>query len=190
MATFSNCLIKLCAVFQSLQGLQGNFIAVWDTHFTDICLMDILLRYLKKACNWSKALLSFVGVTQVSYKQVKWNMNVFQHTKVIQEKQPIAHSARAGQTETRVTLCRQETEMSGLSAGPLYTLLKISSNRHAGHFSWIHQSQRQGQNLFPHASAIGLKWYHLRPRKLFAPDWSAVRNVTLSRGSRQATRFE
>ncbi len=106
--------------------------------------MDILLRYLKKACN---ALLSFVGVTQVSYKQVKWNMHVFQHTKVLQEKQPIAHSARAGQTETRVTLRRQETEMSGLSAGPLYTLLKISSNRHAGHFSWIHQSQRQGAEL-------------------------------------------
>lgn len=74
-------------------------------------------------------------------------MNVFQHTKDLQKKQPIADSARTGQTETRVTLRRQETEMSGLSAGPLYTLLKISSNRRAGPFSWIHQSQRQEAGL-------------------------------------------
>lgn len=71
LATFSKCLIKSCAVqilFQCLQGLQGNFIAVWDTHFTDICqvLGTFYSRYLKNAWNFSKDLLLFVGVTQWS----------------------------------------------------------------------------------------------------------------------------
>ncbi len=55
-------------IFQCLQGLQGNFIAVWDTHFTDICqvLGTFYSRYLKNAWNFSKDLLLFVGVTQWS----------------------------------------------------------------------------------------------------------------------------